>query len=197
MVKDNIQPFLKEPGMHGDPSRVSRQPQSVEEQKQAIEARFAVDPQWAETHPYEVKILKGHEALAKYLIGVEPPQTPDDLGTPEYRALKAYTQYEKTELAVLTAPDYEGYDPDTMRYPSDETNRKADEADSMLTAIANERRTNAAFDEAYLFYRDIGFTTYMAELYKPQESSGDERMHAALARTNAMFRGELDNIDKS
>jgi hypothetical protein len=197
MVKDNIQPFPKELGMHGDPSRVSRQPKSVEQEIARIEARFAVDPQWAETHPYEVKILKGHEALAKYLIGVERPQTPDDPGTPKYRALQAYTKYHEKELAVLTAPDYEGYDPDTMRYPSEETNQKADEVDTLLTAIADERRTNAAFDGAYRFYRDIGFTAYMAELYILPESAGNERMHEALAKTNAMFRDELDNIDNA
>ena len=195
--KDRVQAFPNEPGMHGDPSRVSRQPQSVEAHRQEIariKARFARDPQWAETHPHEAKSVKAQEELALYLIDVKPP-TPEVPASPKYHALQAYTKYHEEDFAVLTAPDYERYDPDTGKYPTEETNQKANEAGDLLEAIAGERRANAAFDAAYRFYRDIGFTTFMAELYKPQESS--ERMHAALARTNNVFREALDTINNS
>jgi hypothetical protein len=163
---------------------------------QRIEAHFALDPNWAETHPHEAESLRAQEALAKFLIGVKPPETPKDPGTPKYRALKAYTEYNEKLLDLHTAPDYESFDHGTMKFPSDQTNQKSDELTEFLHGLVNERRTNTAFESAYTSLGDIGVTAYRAELNSLPASASDDRANEAQARTNEIFRTALDNIDK-
>jgi hypothetical protein len=128
-----------------------------------IEKDFAVTKEFAKKHPHEAASRTAQKELAQFLVGVKPPRTPEDPGTPQYQALNAHTKYNEILLAVLTAPDRNSYNPETNKFETEETTQNNNERQKLLRSIEEGRKTNPEFRAADSFLNNIDSKLYRAE----------------------------------